>query len=251
MDRSVEIRLRDFDEVDSGLSFLEAKAEAERCLQCKKPACVSGCPVTIDIPAFIGLIADGEILRAAAKIKEQNMLPAICGRVCPQEDQCEAQCILGNKDKPIMIGQLERFVADEERKNVLTLPVMRPKTGKRVAVVGSGPAGLTAAAELAKAGHSVVMYESLHCAGGVLSYGIPAFRLPKNIVKAEIDQVLSMGVNLKLNSISSISQIFCSLLSHPASMGPFLRYNRVAIPRIIAGTPSRMNNHLHPVIENQ
>jgi len=200
-DRSVADRLKDFGEVDNGLSPEEAIEEAGRCLQCKKPACVDGCPVNIDIPAFVALIAKGEFLPAAENIRQQNLLPAICGRVCPQETQCEALCILGKKETPIRIGQLERFAADQEREKGLTVPARKTATGKRVAVIGSGPAGIVAAGELAKDGHDVVLYESLHAPGGVLTYGIPSFRLPKDVVKAEIDLILAMGVDLRLNHL--------------------------------------------------
>ena len=215
-DRPADIRIRDFKEVDSGLTADEAIAEAERCLQCKKPLCIKGCPVCIDIPAFIRKIAEGDFPGAARAIKEQNMLPAICGRVCPQETQCEGICILGNKETAIRIGALERFVADRERENGAELPDVARPTGKRVAVVGSGPAGLTAAAELARAGHAVTIYESLHEAGGVLTYGIPAFRLPKDVVKAEIDQVLALGVRLKKNHLVGRSISTDELLGHDA-----------------------------------
>jgi len=215
-DRPADIRIRDFKEVDSGLSADEAIAEAERCLQCKKPLCIKGCPVCIDIPAFIRKIAEGDFPGAARAIKEQNMLPAICGRVCPQETQCEGICILGNKETAIRIGALERFVADRERENGAELPDVARPTGKRVAIVGSGPAGLTAAAELARAGHAVTIYESLHEAGGVLTYGIPAFRLPKDVVKAEIDQVLALGVRLKKNHLVGRSISTDELLGHDA-----------------------------------
>jgi len=200
-DRSVADRLKDFGEVDNGLSPKEAIEEAGRCLQCKKPGCVDGCPVNIDIPAFVALIAKGKFLEAAESIRQQNLLPAICGRVCPQETQCEALCILGKKDTPIRIGQLERFAADQERAKGLTVPARKTATGKRVAVIGSGPAGIVAAGELAKDGHDVVLYESLHAPGGVLTYGIPSFRLPKDVVKAEIDLILAMGVDLRLNHL--------------------------------------------------
>ena len=215
-DRPVDVRIKDFKEVDGGLSPGEAIAEAERCLQCKKPLCVRGCPVCIDIPAFIGHVAEGNFPEAARALKEQNMLPAICGRVCPQETQCEGVCILGNKETPIRIGAIERFVADWERENDPCLPDVAKPTGKRVAVVGSGPAGLTAAAELARAGHSVTIFESLHEAGGVLTYGIPAFRLPKDVVRAEIDQVLALGVRLKKNHLVGRSVSTDELLGYDA-----------------------------------
>ncbi|MDV2482398.1 NADPH-dependent glutamate synthase [Methanoculleus sp. Wushi-C6] len=215
-DRAVDVRVKDFREVDSGITPGEAIAEAERCLQCKKPLCVRGCPVCIDIPAFIGHVAEGNFPEAARALKEQNMLPAICGRVCPQETQCEGVCVLGNKETPIRIGAIERFVADWERANDPSLPDVAKPTGKRVAVVGSGPAGLTAAAELARAGHAVTIFESLHEAGGVLTYGIPAFRLPKDVVKAEIDQVLALGVRLKKNHLVGRSVSADELLGYDA-----------------------------------
>ena len=215
-DRPADVRIKDFKEVDGGLSADEAIAEAERCLQCKKPLCVRGCPVCIDIPAFIGHVAVGDFPAAARALKDQNMLPAICGRVCPQETQCEGVCILGNKDTPIRIGALERFVADRERESGAELPETAKPTGKRVAVVGSGPAGLTAAAELARAGHAVTIYESLHEAGGVLTYGIPAFRLPKAVVRAEIDQVLALGARLKKNHLVGRSVSTDELLGYDA-----------------------------------
>lgn len=217
-DRSAEIRVHDFLEVDTGFSPEEAIAEANRCLQCKKPACVDGCPVNIDIPAFIAEIAEGNFVKAAVSIKTQNMLPAICGRVCPQETQCEILCILGKKDKPIRIGQLERFAADEERRSGIKPHTRKPSTGKRVAVIGSGPAGITAAGELAREGHTVVMYESLHLPGGVLTYGIPAFRLPKDVVNAELDQVLKLGVEVKLNHFVGKSVSLSDLLTYDAVM---------------------------------
>ncbi|MEN6443900.1 MAG: NADPH-dependent glutamate synthase [Methanoregula sp.] len=215
-DRPIDERIHDFGEVDTGLAPEEAMLEAERCLQCKKPLCVNGCPVNIDIPAFVREVGDGNFKKAAAIIKEQNMLPAICGRVCPQEVQCEGQCILGKKEKPIAIGTLERFVADWERTNGPVLPQKKASTGRRVAVVGAGPAGITAAGELSRLGYNVTLFESLHAAGGVLMYGIPAFRLPKAIVRSEIDAVISLGVELKLNHLVGRSITVQELLNFDA-----------------------------------
>jgi len=192
----VEERIRSFKEVALGYTEEQAIAEAERCLQCKVPRCVEGCPVGVDIPAFIRFIREGKFDEAVEKIKEKNALPAICGRVCPQENQCMGKCILGLKGDPINIGGLERFVADYERKKGFSRPEIKPSTGKSVAVVGSGPAGLTAAAELAKMGHSVTIFEALHAPGGVLMYGIPEFRMPKDIVLSEVNYVKSLGVKI-------------------------------------------------------
>jgi len=196
-------RGKNFNEVALGYSLEQAKEEASRCIQCPKRSCVEGCPVEVDIPDFIKAIGEGDMPEAVRVLKSKNALPGICGRVCPQETQCEATCSLAKKDAPIAIGRLERFVADWERSNTgSTKPVDPPKpSGKKVAVVGSGPAGLTAAADLAKLGHSVTIFEALHVAGGVLMYGIPEFRLPKEIVQAEVDYVASLGVELILDSV--------------------------------------------------
>lgn len=200
---SVEERVKCFKEVALGYNEEQAVAEAERCLQCKAPKCVEGCPVGIDIPRFIRHIRGRNYEEAIRAIREKNSLPAICGRVCPQEDQCMGKCVLGLKGDPINIGALERFAADEERrKGLRATPEIAPPTGKRVAVVGSGPAGLTAAAELAKLGHEVVVFEALHEPGGVLTYGIPEFRLPKNIVRDEVEYVKSLGVKFETNVIA-------------------------------------------------
>jgi len=197
-------RIRNFNEVALGYSFEQAQEEANRCIQCPKHACIDGCPVEIDIPGFIKAIGDDNMPEAVKILKDKNSLPGICGRVCPQETQCEATCSLAKKEAPIAIGRLERYVADWERANMPSAnsPVVpATPTGKRVAVVGSGPAGLTAAAELAKLGHSVTILEALHVSGGVLMYGIPAFRLPKDIVQGEINYVASLGVKIELNSV--------------------------------------------------
>lgn len=197
-------RTRNFNEVALGYTDEMALKEASRCIQCPKRPCVAGCPVSIDIPDFIRAVRDGNMPEAVRILKSKNSLPGICGRVCPQETQCEEVCSLAKKGAPIAIGRLERYVADWERKHnpsfsgVVDLP---PPTGKKVAVIGSGPAGLTCAADLAKMGHKVTIFEALHVAGGVLMYGIPEFRLPKEIVQAEIEYVRSLGVEIKLDSV--------------------------------------------------
>lgn len=194
-----EVRRKNFNEVALGYSEEQAKTEANRCLQCPKPQCVTGCPVEISIPEFIKLLREGKYEEAAKKIKEKNSLPAVCGRVCPQEEQCQKFCILGKVGEPVSIGRLERWLADWERKRGnVKKPDDPPPTGKKVAVIGAGPAGLTAAADLAKLGHKAVIFEALHLPGGVLVYGIPEFRLPKSIVRAEADYVQSLGADLKL-----------------------------------------------------
>jgi glutamate synthase (NADPH/NADH) small chain len=194
-------RRSNFNGVALGYDREEAVAEAKRCLNCKKPPCIEGCPVGVDIPRFISHIADQDFDAAARTLKNTNSLPAICGRVCPQETQCEAVCVLGKKGDPIAIGGLERFTADYEMENGVMIPDVPESTGRSVAVVGSGPAGLTAASELAKMGHAVTIFESLHAAGGVLVYGIPEFRLPKSIVAAEIDFIRKLGATIRLNSV--------------------------------------------------
>ncbi len=195
-------RRANFREVPYGLPPMTAVVEANRCLACKKPTCVEGCPVGIDIPGFVALIARGDFEGAIRKVKETNMLPAICGRVCPQESQCEANCVLGKKGDPVAIGRLERFVADWEREHgLMEPPPIGEPTGKSVGVVGSGPAGLTVAIDLRRMGHSVTIYEALHAPGGVLMYGIPEFRLPKAIVNAEIEVVRRMGVDIQCNYV--------------------------------------------------
>jgi len=195
-------RINNFDEVAIGYDEEQALVEASRCLDCKKPLCVEGCPVDINIPLFIKFIKEKDYAKAVQTIKEKNNLPAICGRVCPQENQCEKRCVLGKKYQPVAIGGLERFVADWEMKHSAdTRPVVLPPSGKKVAVIGSGPAGLTAAADLARLGHQVTIFEALHTAGGVLVYGIPEFRLPKTIVEKEINGIRQLGVEIKTNMV--------------------------------------------------
>ncbi len=195
-------RIKNFFEVALGFSKEEAEEEAKRCLECKDPVCVKGCPVGIDIPAFIKLIKEGKQKEALVKIKEKNNLPGICGRVCPQEDQCEAVCILNKKKIPIDIGALERYAADYELKGRLEAGAkILEKTLGKVAIVGSGPAGLTCAADLARMGYGITLFESLHLAGGVLMYGIPEFRLPKKIVQNEVDYIKSLGVRIKTDAL--------------------------------------------------
>jgi glutamate synthase (NADPH/NADH) small chain len=195
-------RIKNFNEVALGYTCEQAVAEAKRCLKCKNPKCVAGCPVEIDIPAFIESIMEGEFREAIVKIKEDNVLPAVCGRVCPQESQCEETCILGRLGDPVAIGRLERFVADwEADTDNISIPVCAPSTGKKVAVVGSGPAGLTVAGDLARFGYQVTMFEALHKPGGVLVYGIPEFRLPKAIVEREIHGLTCIGVEIRTDYI--------------------------------------------------
>jgi glutamate synthase (NADPH/NADH) small chain len=197
-----QVRKRNFEEVPFGLSAELAMKEAERCLQCKRPSCIEGCPVAIDIPGFIKLIQEGEFTKSIRKIWERNSLPAVCGRVCPQEIQCEEVCIVGKKGDPVAVGNLERFVADREREQGTgQLPPKAEPTGKKVAVVGSGPSGLTVAGDLILKGHSVTIFEAFHKPGGVLVYGIPEFRLPKEIVYSEVNFLERLGVELECNHV--------------------------------------------------
>ena len=201
-EQPAKLRAANFDEVTLGYDDNMAMIEASRCIQCKKPKCVLGCPVGIDIGAFIKLIGEGDPAGAIAKLKETTSFPAVCGRVCPQEEQCEQRCILGVKHEPVAIGRLERYAADWEFAHGDSgQPAIAPKKGKHVGVVGSGPAGLTCAGELAKMGYDVTIYEALHKPGGVLVYGIPEFRLPKAIVQRECDYVASLGVQFKLDYV--------------------------------------------------
>ena len=201
--RAASERNKDFSEVNLGLTAEEAVEEARRCLDCAKPGCLAGCPVRIDIPSFVKLVEKGDFAAAAAKIREANSLPAICGRVCPQESQCEESCHLKKASGvAVAIGNLERFVSDSERLGGgAVLPQLPPPTGHKVAVVGAGPAGLTVAGEMARAGHRVTVFEALHDAGGVLVYGIPEFRLPKSILVAEVAYLERLGVEFRMNFI--------------------------------------------------
>ena len=197
-----KVRATNFKEVCLGYNKEEAMAEASRCLNCKNPQCQKGCPVSIDIPAFISQIKEGKMEEAYAVISKYSSLPAVCGRVCPQESQCESKCIRGIKGDAVSIGKLERFTADWARENGISPKACTEKKGKKVAVVGSGPAGLTCAGDLAKIGYDVTIFEALHQAGGVLSYGIPEFRLPKQgVVQPEIENVKKLGVTIETNTI--------------------------------------------------
>jgi glutamate synthase (NADPH/NADH) small chain len=206
-------RVHNFNEVPIGYTKEIAMAEASRCIQCKKPSCVAGCPVDVKIPEFIHLIAEGHFIEAAWKLKETNALPAVCGRVCPQEDQCEKLCVLGKKGDPVAVGRLERFAADFERgSGNIVIPEVAPPTGKKIAVVGAGPAGLTIAGDLVKLGHDVTIFEALHKSGGVLIYGIPEFRLPKAIVDAEVNYLEKLGAKIVTNAaigrLKTVDELF-------------------------------------------
>jgi len=208
-----KVRAKNFDEVPFGYSPEAAVKEAQRCLQCKKPGCVTGCPVEIDIPGFIQLIKEEKFTESIRHIWQKNSLPAVCGRVCPQEIQCEGMCIVGKKGEPVAIGNLERFVADWERENGTgALPPKADPTGKKVAVVGSGPAGLTVAGDLIAKGHEVTVFEAFHKSGGVLVYGIPEFRLPKDIVAQEVNFLERLGVKIECNQVvgrtTTIDELF-------------------------------------------
>ncbi len=206
------LRNKNFDEVVFAYTEAEAINEAQRCLNCKNPTCVSGCPVNVKIPEFISEVAKGNFSAAYKIISKTNSLPAVCGRVCPQETQCEGKCVRGIKGESVAIGRLERFVADWHLKNETDLPEAVKPNGKKVAVIGAGPAGLSCAGDLAKLGYSVTVFEALHTAGGVLSYGIPEFRLPKSVVRAEIETLEKLGVEIKtdmvIGKVLSVDELF-------------------------------------------
>ncbi len=227
-----EDRVENFSEVALGYTLEMARREAERCLQCKDPHCMEGCPVEVTIPEFIEAVREGDMVKAVAAMKAKNNLPAICGRVCPQEVQCEQRCILGKKGEPVAIGRLERYVGDFELANNTFAVTKGPSTGKKVAVVGSGPAGLTCAVDLGRMGHDVTIFESLHTPGGVLVYGIPEFRLPKAVIRAEIEtaakalgiQILSdyvIGRTLTLDEL--LAQFDAVFLGTGAGLPMFMR----------------------------
>lgn len=213
-ERDPDERAASFDEVNLGLTAQAARLEAMRCLECRRPVCIEGCPVGIQIDDFVRHIAAGDIDAAAAVIQEDNLLPAICGRVCPQENQCEGACVLAKKGRPIAIGHLERYVADVARAEGFDRIVARPHpTGRRIAIIGSGPSGLACAADLAKSGHEVTVFEALHEPGGVLIYGIPEFRLPKEIVAAEIEGLKRLGVGFETNAVVGRTHTLAELRS--------------------------------------
>ena len=218
-----KVRATNFEEVCYGYNAEEAQLEASRCLNCKNPRCVGACPVSVKIPTFISLVAEDKFAEAASVIAEDSSLPAICGRVCPQETQCEGSCILGIKGEPVAIGKLERFVADWSRENGGVKPVVAEANGHKVAVIGSGPAGLACASDLAKLGYDVTIFEALHRAGGVLEYGIPEFRLPKDkVVAAEIAAVKALGVKIETNVIAGRTVTIDSLLDEEGFAAVFV-----------------------------
>ena len=200
-EQAPDVRNKNFAEVSLGYTAEDAVAEAKRCLQCKKPLCVSGCPVNVKIPEFIALVAEGKFEEAYRKIRETSSLPAVCGRVCPQERQCESKCVRGIKGEPVAIGRLERFCADYHMAHGTQEEIKIKKNGHKVAVVGAGPAGLTCAGDLARNGYDVTVFEAFHVAGGVLVYGIPEFRLPKEIVRREVESLRALGVKIETNTV--------------------------------------------------
>ena len=239
--REPGLRAQDFDEVNVGFDPRLAAGEALRCLECANPACVKGCPVGVKVRDFVQLIYDGEYLQAAAKIREDNVLPAVTGRVCPQEDQCEGACLLGKRGAPLAIGHLERFVADWERQaGAVGLPPIAAPTGKRVAIVGSGPAGLSAAGELIQRGHQVRVLEALHEIGGVLVYGIPEFRLPKAIVRQEVDNLRRMGVEFETDVVVGKTVTVDELLAEEGFDAVFIATG-AGLPRFL-GVPGEHLN---------
>ena len=235
-EQAADARATNFDEVNLGFTADQAVAEAERCLMCARPTCIDGCPVGIEINEFVRLVATRRFSDAADVIEQDSLLPAVCGRVCPQEDQCEGACVLARKHQPVAIGHLERFVADRARENP-SQPVTaeRTSTGKRVAIVGSGPAGLACAADLIRVGHEVTVFEALHELGGVLAYGIPEFRLPKDIVRAEVDKLAELGVRFEINAVIGMVETIDELLEDEGYDAVFLGVG-AGLPRFL-GVP--------------
>ena len=236
-----QVRAKNFEEVCLGYNLEEAMCEASRCITCKNAQCVKGCPVAIDIPAFIGKVKEGKIEEAYQIISEASALPAVCGRVCPQESQCEGKCIRGFKGEPVSIGKLERFVADWARENGIKPQGATEKKGKKVAVIGSGPAGLTCAGDLAKLGYDVTIFEALHEAGGVLVYGIPEFRLPKKAVVAkEIENVKALGVKIETNVVIGKSVTIDQLIEEEGFDAVFIG-SGAGLPKFM-GIPGENSN---------
>lgn len=247
--RDPEVRGHDFQEVNLGFDPGIALDEAVRCLECANPTCMHGCPVGVKVKEFVALVEAGDYLGAAAKIREDNVLPAITGRVCPQEDQCEGVCLLGKRGKPLAIGHLERFVADWEREHgALGLPANAPPTGMRVAVVGSGPAGLAAAGDLIQRGHGVRVFEALHEIGGVLVYGIPEFRLPKDIVRQDVDTLRQMGVEFETNVVVGKTVTVDELLSKEEGYDAVFIATGAGLPRFL-GVPGEHLNGVYSANE--
>ena len=229
-----EIRAKNFLEVPYGYTPEEAILEAQRCLNCKNPKCIEGCPVSVKIPEFVALVVEGKFIDAAKKIKETNVLPAVCGRVCPQESQCEGSCILGRRFEPVAIGNLERFVADYQRlAGELELPKIPPSNGKKIAVIGSGPSGLTVAGDLILLGYEVTIFEAFHKGGGVLVYGIPEFRLPKEIVESELDYLEKLGAKFSYNHVIGTIKTIDELMEKDSFDAVYIGVG--------AGLPSFMN----------
>ncbi|QQR73507.1 MAG: NADPH-dependent glutamate synthase [Holophagales bacterium] len=247
-ERPAEVRAHDFAEVNLGYDPQLAYGEAVRCLECASPKCVAGCPVGVKIHEFVELICQGDYLAAAAKLREDNALPAITGRVCPQEDQCEGVCLLGKRGAPLAIGNLERFVADYERQmGKLGLPPNAPPTGKKVAIVGSGPAGLSCAGDLVQRGHEVRVFEALHELGGVLVYGIPEFRLPKEIVRQDVDSLRAMGVQFETNVVVGRTVTVDELMQEEGYDAIFLATG-AGLPRFL-GVPGEHLNGVYSANE--
>ena len=228
-EQNPKIRITNYNEVSYGYSLYEAVLEASRCLNCKEPRCMKSCPVSIKIPAFINQVLQKNFTEAYKIISQDSLLPAVCGRVCPQEAQCEGSCILGTKGEPVAIGKLERFVADWSRENSVKFTSKATLNGIKVAVIGSGPSGLTCATDLAKIGYSVTIFESLHKAGGVLIYGIPEFRLPKqDVVEKELENVKSLGIKIETNVIVGRTVTIDELMSNEGFKAIFVGIGAIA-----------------------